>query len=84
MATPDIHGSEQVQALIIGAIASFDVPASRVTTQAAIVELGLDQLDLTELCHLLEEQCGIPVTVDDVARCPTIADLVALVNERGR
>jgi acyl carrier protein len=82
MTTPDIRGPAQIEALILGAIASFDVPTSRLGPQVRIDELGLDPLDVTELCHLLEEQCGVPVTAEDLTHCVDVEDLVVLVTVR--
>jgi len=76
---PDIQGPAQVEALVLGAITSFGVASALVSPDARIDRLDLDPLDLTELCHLLEEQCDAPVTAADLANCITVEDLVALV-----
>lgn len=78
MQTPDIHEPAQIEALVLGAIESFDVPPTQVDPHTRIDTLGLDPLDLTELCHLLEEQCGVPLTAGDVEACVVVEDLVAL------
>lgn len=79
MEPPDIHEPAQIEALVLGAVESFGVPRDRITQSAQLDELGLDPLDLTELCHLLEEQCGVPVTTEDLDSCVAIDDVVEFV-----
>ena len=58
---------------------SFDAFA---TTTRLTEDLGMDELEPTQVVLSLEEELGISIPDDDCARLSTVADLVQYLHER--
>lgn len=59
-----------------------NLPAESITPQATQEEAGIDSLAVTELSMILEERLGVVITEDELAKPPTMDDLVSLVAQR--
>lgn len=60
----------------------FDVDASTLTVDTKIKEdLQADSLDIVELMMDLEEECGVTIPDEEVAKMVTIGDLMKYIEE---
>ena len=60
----------------------FDVDASTLTADTKIKEdLQADSLDIVELMMDLEEECGVTIPDEEVAKMVTIGDLMKYIEE---
>ena len=74
--------TEQVQARVTEALASFGPDASQITRQATFEELDVDSLDLVELAQIVEDEYGVVLTGEDMKELKTVGDAVDLIAER--
>lgn len=51
----------------------------RVDENKTLKELGLDSLDVAEMCLELEDRFGVSIDISEFASLKTVADLYALV-----
>jgi acyl carrier protein len=59
------------------------VDAESVTSEASVMDdLGADSLDMVELVMAHEEEFGIKISDDELARLPTVADWVKICDEK--
>ena len=74
--------TEQVQARVTEALASFGPDASQITREATFEELDVDSLDLVELAQIVEDEYGVVLTGEDMKELKTVGDAVDLITER--
>ena len=74
--------TEQVQARVTEALASFGPDASQITREATFEELDVDSLDLVELAQIVEDEYGVVLTGEDMKELKTVGDAVDLIAER--
>ena len=74
--------TEEVQARVTEALASFGPDASQITRQATFEELDVDSLDLVELAQIVEDEYGVVLTGEDMKELKTVGDAVDLIAER--
>ena len=74
--------TEQIEARIVEAIASFGPDPEDVTRDAAFSILDVDSLDLVELAQIVEEEFGVELTSGDMPKLKTVGDVVDLVVAR--
>jgi acyl carrier protein len=74
---------EAVEATIKDALPQFGVDESQITREASFEELDVDSLDLAELSQIIEDEYGVQLKGEDVARIKTVGDAVDLVVSRG-
>jgi acyl carrier protein len=75
--TPD-----QVEKVVTGALPQFGVDESQITRDATFEELDVDSLDLAELSQIIEDEFGVQLKGEDVAKIKTVGDAVDLVVSR--
>jgi acyl carrier protein len=73
---------EQVETTVRGALPQFGVDESQITLDATFEELDVDSLDLAELSQIIEDEYGVQLKGDDVAKIKTVGDAVDLVVSR--
>ena len=81
---PSTITAEQIEARVVAAIATFGPEPGDVTRDATFAALDVDSLDLVELAQIVEEDFGVQLTSDDMARLRTVGDAIDLVVERAR
>jgi acyl carrier protein len=74
--------AEQVEKTIAEALPQFGVDESQITRDATFEELDVDSLDLAELSQIIEDEYGVQLKGDDVAKIKTVGDAVDLVVSR--
>lgn len=55
---------------------NYAVPQQSIRPESFLGELGLDSLDIVELCVQLDDEYGIVTEDDDVARLSTVRSVV--------
>ena len=73
---------EQVETTVVDAIADFGPAKEDVVRDATFEDLDVDSLDLAELSQIIEEEFGVALKGEDVARIKTVGDAVDLVVSR--
>lgn len=61
----------------------FGVPAGDIRPEATFEELDLDSLDLVEFAMAAEEELGVRISDDEAEQLATLADTVALLEQKG-
>jgi acyl carrier protein len=74
--------TEQVEARVIEALASFGPEADQITRASTFEELDIDSLDLVELAQIVEDEYGVVLKGEDMKGMKTVADAVDLIVER--
>ena len=64
-------------------VSKFGVPAEQIKPEATFEDLDLDSLDLVEFALAAEEDLGVRITDDEAAELETLADTVALLEQKG-
>lgn len=59
----------------------FSCDISDVERDTEFAELGADHEDMIELAWALGEELGLEISENDLAACPTVADLWRLLRE---
>jgi acyl carrier protein len=77
-----IATAEQVEQTIKDALPQFGVDESQITRDATFEELDVDSLDLAELSQIIEDEYGVQLKGEDVAKIKTVGDAVDLVVSR--
>ena len=73
---------EAVEKTVYGALPQFGVEESDITRESTFEELDVDSLDLAELSQIIEDEYGVQLKGDDVAKIKTVGDAVDLVVNR--
>jgi acyl carrier protein len=74
--------TEQVEARVVEAIASFGPDESQITRGATFEELDVDSLDLVELAQIVEDDYGVMLKGEDMKELKTVGDAIDLIVAR--
>ncbi len=74
--------SDSVEKVVREALPQFGVEPDDITREATFEDLDVDSLDLAELSQIIEEEFGVALKGEDVARIKTVGDAVDLVVSR--
>jgi acyl carrier protein len=74
--------TEQVEARVIDALASFGPDKSQITRSSTFEELDIDSLDLVELAQIVEDEYGVVLKGEDMKGLQTVGDAVDLISSR--
>ncbi|MER5933614.1 acyl carrier protein [Streptomyces venezuelae] len=64
-------------------VARFDLDPATVVADATFDDLGLDSLSQIELATALKKRLGIAITDEELSEVSVVADIVALVEQKG-
>ena len=73
---------EAAQKVITDALADVGAERDQITLEATFEELDVDSLDLAELSQIIEDEYGVQLKGEDVAKIKTVGDAVDLVVNR--
>jgi acyl carrier protein len=73
---------EAVEQTVYEALPQFGVDESQISRDATFEALDVDSLDLAELSQIIEDEYGVQLKGDDVAKIKTVGDAVDLVVNR--
>jgi acyl carrier protein len=73
---------EAVEKTVFDALPQFGVEESDITRDATFEDLDVDSLDLAELSQIIEDEYGVQLKGEDVAKIKTVGDAVDLVVNR--
>jgi acyl carrier protein len=73
---------EAVEKTVYDALPQFGVEESDISRDATFEDLDVDSLDLAELSQIIEDEYGVQLKGDDVAKIKTVGDAVDLVVNR--
>jgi len=71
--------TEQVQARVVEALASFGPDPELITREATFEALDIDSLDLVELAQIVEDEYGVVLTGDDMKKLKTVGDAIDMI-----
>jgi acyl carrier protein len=74
--------TEQVEARVIEALASFGPDPEQITGDSTFEELDIDSLDLVELAQIVEDEYGVVLKGEDMKELRTVGDAVDLIVSR--
>ena len=74
--------TQQVEARVIEALASFGPDADQIARESTFEELDIDSLDLVELAQIVEDEYGVVLKGDDMKGLQTVGDAIDLVVSR--
>jgi acyl carrier protein len=74
--------TQQVEARVIEALASFGPDASQITREATFEELDVDSLDLVELAQIVEDEYGVVLKGEDMKELKAVGDAIDLIAAR--
>ena len=74
--------TDQVEARVVEALASFGPEADRITRESTFEELDIDSLDLVELAQVVEEDYGVVLKGEDMKELKTVGDAIDLIVSR--
>jgi acyl carrier protein len=73
---------EAVEKTVFEALPQFGVEESDINRDATFEDLDVDSLDLAELSQIIEDEYGVQLKGDDVAKIKTVGDAIDLVVNR--
>ena len=73
---------EAVETTVRDALVQFGPEPEEITTDATFEQLDVDSLDLAELSQIIEDEYGVQLKGEDVAKIKTVGDAVDLVVSR--
>ena len=73
---------ETVEKVVREALPQFGVEPEDITREATFEDLDVDSLDLAELSQIIEDEYGVQLKGEDVAKIKTVGDAVDLVVAR--
>jgi acyl carrier protein len=73
---------EAVEKVVVDALPQFGADPSEISREASFEELDVDSLDLAELSQIIEDEHGVQLKGDDVAKIKTVGDAIDLVVSR--
>jgi acyl carrier protein len=73
---------EAVEKTVKDALVQFGPEPDQITRDATFEDLDIDSLDLAELSQIIEDEYGVQLKGDDVAKIKTVGDAVDLVVSR--
>jgi acyl carrier protein len=74
--------TEQVEARVVDALASFGPDRSQITRSSTFEELDIDSLDLVELAQIVEDEYGVVLKGEDMKGLQTVGDAIDLISSR--
>ena len=74
--------TEQVEARVIEALASFGPDADQISRESTFEELDIDSLDLVELAQIVEDEYGVVLKGEDMKELKTVGDAIDLIASR--
>ncbi len=74
--------TEQVEARVIDALASFGPDKDQITRTSTFEELDIDSLDLVELAQIVEDEYGVVLKGEDMKELKTVGDAIDLITSR--
>jgi acyl carrier protein len=74
--------TEQVEARVVEALASFGPDPEQITREATFEALDIDSLDLVELAQIVEDEYGVVLSADDMKKLKTVGDAIDLIVAR--
>jgi acyl carrier protein len=74
--------TEQVEARVIDALASFGPDKSQISRSSTFEELDIDSLDLVELAQIVEDEYGVVLKGEDMKELQTVGDAIDLIASR--
>ena len=74
--------SQQIEARVIEALASFGPDESLITRDATFEALDIDSLDLVELAQIVEDEYGVVLKGEDMKGLETVGDAIDLIAGR--
>ncbi len=74
--------TEQVEARVIEALASFGPDPEQITRDSTFEELDIDSLDLVELAQIVEDEYGVELKGEDMKEFTTVGDAIDLIVSR--
>jgi len=74
--------TQQIEARVIEALASFGPDESQITRDATFEALDIDSLDLVELAQIVEDEYGVVLKGEDMKELKTVGDAVDLIAAR--
>jgi acyl carrier protein len=74
--------TEQVEARVVEALASFGPDPSEITRDATFEALEIDSLDLVELAQIVEDEYGVVLKGEDMKELKTVGDAVDIIVSR--
>jgi acyl carrier protein len=74
--------TQQIEARVYEALASFGSDESQITREATFEELDIDSLDLVELAQIVEDDYGVVLKGEDMKELRTVGDAIDLIAER--
>ncbi len=74
--------TEQVEARVVEALASFGPDPEQITRDSTFEELDIDSLDLVELAQIVEDEYGVVLKGDDMKELKTVGDATDLIVSR--
>ena len=74
--------TEQVEARVIDALASFGPDKSQIARTSTFEELDIDSLDLVELAQIVEDEYGVVLKGEDMKGLQTVGDAIDLITSR--
>jgi acyl carrier protein len=73
---------EAVENVIFAALPQFGAEPELIARDATFEALDIDSLDLAELSQIIEEEFGVTLKGEDVAKIETVGDAIDLVVAR--
>ena len=77
-----VVSTEQVQARVIEALASFGPDPDQITRDSTFEELDIDSLDLVELAQIVEDEYGVVLKGEDMKELSKVGDAIDLIVSR--
>jgi acyl carrier protein len=74
--------TEQVEARVVEALASFGPDPDQITRDSTFEELDIDSLDLVELAQIVEDEYGVVLKGEDMKELKTVGDATDLIVSR--
>ena len=74
--------TEQVEARVIEALASFGPDPEQISRDSTLEELDIDSLDLVELAQIVEDEYGVVLKGEDMKELQTVGDAIDLIASR--
>ena len=79
---PETVTPEAVETTVRDALVQFGPEPDDIKLEATFEELDVDSLDLAELSQIIEDEYGVQLKGEDVAKIKTVGDAVDLVVQR--
>ena len=79
---PETVTPEAVETTVRDALVQFGPEPDDIKLEATFEELDVDSLDLAELSQIIEDEHGVQLKGDDVAKIKTVGDAIDLVVNR--